>query len=271
MFDAKKLLDALVGSAAAGGGNGKQGEAGLGNMLNDVLGQFTGGAGAAGRPGAPGAGGNIAEKAMGYLNTPQGNMAASAVIGGLAGLLMGSKSGRKLAGSAAKVGGLALIGGLAYTAYRNWKAGQQPAASAGAQPGGVQMLPPPSQSPFSVEGASQDTALVLLRAMIAAAAADGHVDTVERGRIIGGLKQAGFDIEATQFLDNEFANPAPITTLAAAARTPELASEIYTAARLAIEPDTFEEKTFLTQLGDALGLDKALIAHIDAAATAAKA
>lgn len=270
MFDAKKLLDALVGSAATGGA-GKQGEPGLGNMLNDVLGQFTG-AGAGGRPGAPAGGGNIAEKAMGYFNTPQGNMATSAVIGGLAGLLMGSKSGRKLAGSAAKIGGLALIGGLAYTAYRNWKAGQQPAASAGPQAGGgVQMLPPPAQSPFSVESTSQDTALVLLRAMIAAAAADGHVDTVERGRIIGGLKQAGFDIEATQFLDNEFANPAPITTLAAAAKTPELASEIYTAARLTIEPDTFEEKTFLTQLGDTLGLDKALIAHIDAAAMAAKA
>ncbi|GGG36655.1 tellurite resistance TerB family protein [Chelatococcus composti] len=262
MFDAKKLLDALVGSAAAGS-HGKPADAGLGNMLNDVLGQFTGGAGA---------GGNIAEKAMGYLNTPQGNMATSAVIGGLAGLLMGSKSGRKLAGSAAKLGGLALIGGLAYTAYRNWKAGQQPAASAATQAdGGTPMLAPPSQSPFSADSASQDTALVLLRAMIAAAAADGHIDTQERGRIIGGLKQAGFDIEATQFLDSEFANPASITTLASAARTPELASEIYTAARLAIEPDTPEEKAFLAQLGDALGLDRALIAHIDAAATAAKA
>ena len=79
MFDAKKLLDALVGSAAAGS-HGKPADAGLGNMLNDVLGQFTGGAGA---------GGNIAEKAKGYLNTPQGNMATSAVIGGLAGLLVG--------------------------------------------------------------------------------------------------------------------------------------------------------------------------------------
>lgn len=283
MLDAKKLLDALVGSAAAGrpgagapggglpGGLGSL-PGGLGAMLNDVVGQLTkgtaGGTGSAGTPAGGGAG-DLLGKAQDYLRSPQGNMAASAVIGGLAGLLMGSKTGRQVAGSAAKLGGLALIGGLAYKAYRNWQSGQQ--AAPAPAPGEPAALPPPQNTPFSVDTASQDTALVLLRAMVAAAASDGHVDSEERARIVGGLRQAGFDVEAAHFLDTEFANPASVTMLASAATTPELAAQVYTAARLAIEPDTPQERGFLRDLAGALALDSQLVAHIDAAAATVKA
>jgi uncharacterized membrane protein YebE (DUF533 family) len=42
--------------------------------------------------------------------------------GGLAGLLLGTKGGRKMAKKAMKVGGLAVLGGLAYKAYNDWQA-----------------------------------------------------------------------------------------------------------------------------------------------------
>ena len=302
MFDAKKLLDVLVASASSQGPQGSaKGSAagqtatggpssadlgpdastGLGGLLGSVLSQL-GGAGqptqagpagsSSGIPGLPGAAGtpnvgDLVTKAREFLQSPAGQNAASAVMGGLAGLLLGSKSGRKVATSAAKIGGLGLIAALAYKAYQGWQSGQ-PASSEATTT--VQALPAPSGTAFDASTASQDTALVLVRAMIAAAASDGHIDPEERGRIVGGLQQAGFDVEASQFLDKEFSNPASITTLAAAATTPEIGVQIYAAARLAIDPDTPDEAQFLGELSEALALDPSLVAHLDTAATSVK-
>ena len=114
------------------------------------------------------------------------------------------------------------------------------------------------------------TAMLVLRAMIAAAACDGVVDNAERSRIIGALEGAGLDVHAAKFLDAEFARPATIAELAAAATTPALAAQAYTAVRIAIEPDSMKEKAFLMNLAVALGLDEGLVAQIDAGAAAAK-
>lgn len=279
MLDAKKLLDALIGSAATGhpsrtpadpasarpeGSHPAGALEGVGDLLGSVVGQLTGRQGA--QPGSvTETGADLVAQAREYLNTPQGRNIASAVAGSLAGLLVGSRGGGKsITSSAASLGGIALIGGLAYKAYQAWQNGQPPAIAS--EP----VLPPPATSAFGAEAASQDTALVLLRATIAAAASDGHIDTEERGRIIGNLTNVGFQAEAAKFLDREFANPASITQLAAAANSEELAAEIYAAARLAIEPDTDGERTFLAELSEALSLAPELVAHIDAAARGAK-
>ena len=57
-------------------------------------------------------------------------LGAGAALGGLGTLVLGTGTGRSLAGSAIKLGGLALIGGLAYKAYQNYQQGQ-PAADGG--------------------------------------------------------------------------------------------------------------------------------------------
>jgi uncharacterized membrane protein YebE (DUF533 family) len=66
------------------------------------------------------------------------------------------------------------------------------------------------------------------------------------------------------------ATPASIDQIADAAASPEMAAQIYTAARIAINPDTPAEKDFLAGLAGSLGLDAELVANIDAAASAAK-
>ncbi|MFT0891788.1 tellurite resistance TerB family protein [Pseudochelatococcus sp. G4_1912] len=278
MLDAKKLLDALIGSAAVSpaskrasdtdissrmaGGNDAFGS--VGDMLGSVIGQLTGQQ--SGQPGSvTEAGGDLITQARQYLDTPQGRNIASAVAGGLAGLLLGSRSsGKSITSSAASLGGIALIGGLAYKAYQNWQRGEPAYAT------DKVVLAPPADSVFGAEKASQDTALVLLRATIAAASSDGQIDTEERGRIISGLSEAGLQTEVATFLDREFADPASITQLASAATSEEIAVEIYTAARLAIEPDTPSERAFLKELAQALSLPADLVAHIDATAGAAK-
>ena len=322
MFDAKKMLDALVtASQAAPGrqvapGNAAQagaGQGGLGDILGSVLGQLQQGSPGAGQGGGAAAGGlgglggllgsvlgqatqglqGAAQKTgagpalngiIGQLSggksagdlggklrdiVSQNQFAAGGALGSLAGLFLGSKAGRGLAVDAAKLGGLAMIGGLAFQAWQNYQAGK-PVLDLGRTPA---VAPPPDESPFGTTGdetVDQQHAQVLLRAMIAAAAADGTVDDAERAQIVGGLQQLGVSGEAAQFLDQEFANPASVEDLAGAVEDPAMAAQVYTAARLTIDPDEDAEKEFLSSLAQALGLDEQLVAHIDAAAESAK-
>lgn len=293
MFNAKSLLDALINAGSqAGTQAGQQGglggmlggladqvqrSGGLGGLAGQILTQATQGVGDAARQtgvqqGAGDALGRITggrtpdqliEQAKGVFSS---NPAlATAVLGGLGALVFGTSTGRSVAGSAAKLGGLALIGGLAYKAYQNYQAGK-PLLNAGQQ----EVLPAPAGTGFEPQAASEATALVFIRAMIAAAAADGHIDADERSAILGGLKEAGIEQEAHAWLAQEMAKPASIDALVEAAESPELAAQIYTAARIAINPDNAAEKDFLAGLAGSLGLDAELVANIDAAASAAK-
>ena len=78
-----------------------------------------------------------------------GSGAAGGFAGGLAGgalaNVLAGKKGRKLAGSALKVGGLALVGGLAYKA---WQSYQQGGGRPSSQAPGVGVGPPPAGGAF---------------------------------------------------------------------------------------------------------------------------
>ncbi len=294
MFDAKKLLDAMVaGKAQApssepgqgqdllGGLLGKlqqgAGNAGLGgaaDMAKQVFGQATSGVkDAAGRvEQATGAGskiddlvrqlsggkgaGDIVAKAKDMIAK---NPAAAAALAGVLGtLVLGTKTGRGLTLDAAKLGGLVLVGGLAYKAYQNYQSGK-PALDTGAA-----LAAAPAGSGFEAGRQTNEDAALYLRAMIAAAAADGTIDADERQKIIGGFAKIGIDAEASAFLQHEVARPATVAELAAAARTPEIRAQVYTAARMTIDPDHPAERRWLGQLEGALGLDHALVDLIDA-------
>jgi uncharacterized membrane protein YebE (DUF533 family) len=105
--------------------------------------------------------------------------------------------------------------------------------------------------------------------MIAAASADGVVDDAERGQIVGGFEKAGLDVAAAKFLDEEFAKPMSVDALVESVTTPEIATQVYSAARLAINPDNPAEQQFLRQLAAGLELEPGLVDHIDAAARSA--
>jgi uncharacterized membrane protein YebE (DUF533 family) len=299
MFNAKSLLDALISAGnQAGQAGSSPGQAGglsgmlgglaeqvqkagsvgsLAGMAGQIFGQATQGVGDAARQtgvqqkagealGQVTGGRNVQDVLAQARGMIEKNPAmATAVLGGLGALVFGTKAGRGLAGSAVQLGGLALIGGLAYKAYQNHQAGK-PLLDLQQQP----VLPAPAGTGFEPEAASEATALVFIRAMIAAAAADGAIDAEERNAILGGLREAGFDPEANEWLEHEMANPASVDALVEASESPEIAAQIYTAARIAINPDTSAEKDFLTKLAAALGLDAELTANIDAAASAAK-
>jgi len=251
------ILGQVLGQATSGvrEGAGRINEAtGVGDRAREAVGQATG---------------RSPEELLAQLqdwirNNPG---AAAAGAGGLGAVVLGTRTGRSLAGSAAKIGALALIGGLAYKAYQNYTQGR-PLLTGG---GDARLLsePAPRGSGFEPDAISNDTALLYIRAMIAAAAADGRIDRGEQQKIIGGLQQAGVGAEAQAFLQQEIENPATVDDLAQGCSSAQEAVQVYTAARLAIDPDTEEESEFLTSLAHRLGMDADLVAHIDATAAAA--
>ena len=57
-------------------------------------------------------------------------LATGGVAGGLAGILLGGKTSKKLAKGAVKLGGTAALAGLAYKVYNDWQASKTAAPAA---------------------------------------------------------------------------------------------------------------------------------------------
>jgi uncharacterized membrane protein YebE (DUF533 family) len=156
-------------------------------------------------------------------------------------------------GSAAGGGAAAGGGGLA-ALFGGADPGQQQEA-AGALPE-VAVDTPPSE-------AENEEALALIRAMVAAARADGVVDPEERQRVIDNLNEAGATEEERRFIVAELDRPQELDAIVAAgARSPQMAEEIYAASLLAIEIDTDAERAHLRNLAARLGLDAATVAEL---------
>lgn len=245
MIDAKRLLDQFLGTPA-GADDPRQPQS---------------------QPGTVGMLGQVQDYAR---NNP---LLAGGAAGGLAALLLGSKGGRELGGNVLKYGGMAVIGGLAYKAYRDWQTnqpGSAPAPAASVPQGSrssVPVLPPPADSAFApshAPGGEAQLAETLIVAMIAAAKADGHIDAEERGRIYERLESGGLDAEEVAFLQRELQAPLDMDRLVRAAVNKETAVEIYAASLLAIRADTPAERGYLAMLAGRLGLEPALVQTIEA-------
>ncbi len=186
-------------------------------------------------------------------------LATGGVAGGLAGILLGGKTSKKMAKGAVKLGGTAALAGLAYKAYTQWQASKNQAPQAEA-PAMKDITPRAEGTPFlpSVPQQRDSMSLAILRAMIAAAKADGHIDADEQRRIFGKLDELDLDTEEKAFVMDELRKPLDIDAVVAAATTPELALEIYAASFLAIDPDDPAEQAYLAMLASRLKLDPGL-------------
>lgn len=263
MIDARRLLDQFLGSGAQPD-QGSQPGAGQGGFP-----------GQAGSPLGGGQGGGLLGQAGGMLGglnqrARENPLASGALAGGLAAVLLGSKAGREIAGDALKYGGVALIGGLAYKAYRDYQARQsgQPVP----QQSRAEVLPPPSDTPFMPEpNEAESRARLLVTAMISAAKADGYIDPDEQKRIFQRLDSTSLDSESKAYVMDQLRAPLDLDGIVREARQPEIATEVYAASLLAIDPDHPAEKAYLQMLAARLGLDDALVKEIHRTAEAAGA
>ena len=184
-----------------------------------------------------------------------------AAAGGVMGLLVGSKKGRKFAGKAATVGGAALIGGIAFKAYKNWQQKNQqtsahsPENNLGDNSAHNPAAPPHYAGDKAVpQEVSQDFQLTLIKAMIGAAKSDGHIDEAEQKRIFDAVEQMSLSSEMKGLVFDLLRQPIYVEELAHGAQGMEQKSEVYLASCLAIDLDHQSEHNYLNKLAGALGL-----------------
>lgn len=185
-----------------------------------------------------------------------------ALAGGALGLLLGNKKARKMGGKLAVYGGVAAVGLLAYKAYGDWKkqqdggtAGAGQAAPPAAEPRTVNALPAPE---------AEEHSRGILRALVAASKADGHIDARERETIEGEFVRIGADPAMRAWLHTELEKPLDPAEVARAATSPELAAEMYLASLLAVDEQSFMERAYLDELARQMGIDDSLKARLEA-------
>ncbi|MGO1269253.1 MAG: tellurite resistance TerB family protein [Pseudomonas bubulae] len=215
-----------------------------------MLAKKTGAQGSASRDDKGGLGDLLGSGGLGGLLSGAGGgaLAASAL-----GLLLGNKSARKYGGQALTYVGLAALGVLAYKAYGNWQANQGTAPQT--EPQTIDRVPAPQ-----VEQHSQ----AILKALVAAAKADGHVDERERQLIDGELNKLNGDPALRQWLQAELNKPLDPAEVARAASTPEIAAEMYIASLILVDEEHFMERAYLEELAKQLKLDPGLKIELEA-------
>lgn len=171
-------------------------------------------------------------------------MSKGALVAGAIALLLGTKGGRSLTGTAVKLGGLAAVGGVAYKVFKEWQSGQQ----------GVEVSDTGTPLAELDERSANDRSLLLIRSMISAAKADGHVDAAERKKITEQINKFGLEEAATSFLMTEINAELNPEELAASVTSSEEAAEVYLASAMVIEVDEPQERLYLNRLAKALGL-----------------
>ena len=227
-MNTRGLLDQLLKSGQdllqnkAGGSQNKSSGGGLGGLLG----------------GASGSGG------LGGLLSGAGGGALAA---GAMGLLLGNKKVRKVGGKVAIYGGLAALGVLAYKAYGNYNA--QKGTAPQREPQTLDRLPPAQ---------AEEHSQAILKALVAAAKADGHIDDRERQLIEGEFIKLDNDQELQHWLHAELNKPLDPTDVARAASTPEMAAEMYIASVMLVDEENFMEKSYLDELARQLKLEPGL-------------
>ncbi|WP_036829146.1 tellurite resistance TerB family protein, partial [Photobacterium sanctipauli] len=152
-----------------------------------------------------------------------------AVGGGLVGTLLGNKKSRKLAKKygkkAAVVGGTALVGTLAYQAYKKYQHDQPESGGDAAEPA-------------QLEQASSKDGL-LIQAMVFAAKSDGHIDDSERAAITNWMHEQQLDHDTESCIQRWIDEPLDPSVISAQVENMAQASEVYLVSLLAIDVDHF--------------------------------
>ncbi len=213
----------------------------------------------------------------------RGSLGTAAMLGGL---------GRRRRGMGGKLG-IAALGYMAYRAYQDHQArnagssSQSTATGSGSGIGGlIQNVadritgggatsgPEPTgeqaggaaelqEGERAAAELSDETALLLLRAMVTAAYSDGALSEAERTGIMQEVDAAGGGSEDRRIVEREFANPKPLDELLGRVRDQETAEEFYFASRAAIDGETQQNRTYLADLRQRLGLSAEHAAEIE--------
>jgi len=175
-----------------------------------------------------------------------------ALAAGTLAVLLGTGGGRKLTGTALKLGSLAAVGGLAFQTFKKWQ--KQDSGQAEITADSIDDLTPV---------AKEKRSMGLLKAMIAAAQADGHIDDNERNKIVEQIRALGLQSDTVQIIESELDQPIDLQTLAESVDSAEEAAEMYLVSRVILDVDNVQERLYLNELASALNLDKDLVDSLE--------
>ncbi|MCB1663337.1 MAG: tellurite resistance TerB family protein [Pseudomonadales bacterium] len=176
----------------------------------------------------------------------------AALAGGALGLLLGNKKARKVGGTVAMYGGLAALGAIAYKAYGNWQRNQTDIPVH--EPQTIDRLSGPQADKHSK---------AILRALIGAAKADGHIDDREQEMIGKEIAKLSDDVQLRQWFDQELRKPLDPAEVASSALSSEMAAEMYLASVVIVDKENYMERAYLQELARQLELDTALINELE--------
>jgi len=186
-------------------------------------------------------------------------MKKGAMAAGILALLLGTGAGRRITGSALKIGSLAAIGGIGWKAFQDWQ--KENEAQASKEAADHQLIP---INELPQQEANQRS-LVLLKAMIAAAKSDGHVNKKEIELIQEQIGKLGLSREVASLLEAEIAKPLDVKEIASLAEDKAMAAEIYLVSSVVTDRKNSMERDYLEMLGKSMQLPASLISQLDAA------
>ena len=211
----------------------------------------------AGQPGGAASGGGLGGLLGGLLkgtSNAQAGGGLGGLLGGLGGLLGGGAAARPAQGRSGGMNyaALASLGMMAFQAYQAWQSQQA------TQPQGA------FQTADQLDGPEAEAhSHAVLRALIAAAKADGRIDEKEQQMISDELAKHTDDPQLQQWLDAEVARPLNAADFAEYAHDPALASEIYLASVLLVDDQQDAERNYLDELAAQLQIDPQLQLHLE--------
>lgn len=181
------------------------------------------------------------------------------LLGGLGGMLGGATGTRPAQGRSGGMNyaALASLGMAAFQAYQAWQRQQATAPQQAFQT--VDQLDGP---------AAEAHIHAVLRALIAAAKADGRIDDKEKELISSELGRHTDDPQLQQWLDAEVAKPLDAADFAEFASDPAMAAEVYLASVMLVDDQQDAERNYLDDLAGQLHIDPQLQLHLEQQAKA---
>ena len=184
------------------------------------------------------------------------NLATGVAGSALGGMLVNGRGSKQL-GSVLKIGGFAAIGALAWQAWQKYQQGEQSLDAAGNQL---------STHPRVLEverGALESQSMLLIRSMIAAAMADGHINSGETQRIFGQIDKLEMTAQEKSLVLDELRRPASMQDLVSQVHDLHTATEVYASSLLAIDSSCEKGRTWLKELARRLEIPAVLIENLD--------
>jgi uncharacterized membrane protein YebE (DUF533 family) len=246
VMNTSDLLEQLLrGQASAGQQSSASAGAGLGGLGGLLGGLLGGGSGAASGGGSAGG--------LGGLGGLLGGLLGGGAGGGLGGALGGSGGTQRRSGGT-NYAALASLGMMAFQAYQAWQRSQASSA--------------PQQTPQTANLLAgpeiEEHSHAVLRALIAAAKADGRIDESEKHLISSEIGKHTDDPQLQQWLDAEVAKPLDPAEVAQSANgDPAVAAEMYLASVLLVDDQQDAERSYLDELAAALQIDPDLQVHLE--------